>query len=351
MTMISDLPGDLFEDILSRVPAISLKRLRSSCKRWNRLFNNKEFARKHLHKAPKQSFFLTVTKDYYIYLMTINHRGIRSIQSKGELSPIDCERIIISEVFHCDGLLLCTFDNKTRIMLWNSFTGQTSWGIQPFCTSHTYALGSYQESRYGNCSYKILSYKDDSVHEFAIYEINSNSWRILDVVQDFRLLYIETFDYTTERFGRLSLPCNCPLDCFRNAAISVVSEEKLAVLLLRKNTWEKEIWISNKIDGTKEVSWRKFVTVDYPKDDVWISITRFLLNEEKKVALCCETCISDRFTTMMKKLIYIAGEDHKVKIMASGEVTSGSFWPIVLDFVPSLVQIPASGCNRKNRGD
>ncbi|XP_013732001.1 probable F-box protein At5g47300 [Brassica napus] len=164
-------------------------------------------------------------------------------------------------------------------------------------------------------------------------------------------MLLVSFDYTTERFGRLSLPCNCPLDCFRNAAISVVSEEKLAVLLLRKNTWEKEIWISNKIDGTKEVSWRKFVTVDYPKDDVWISITRFLLNEEKKVALCCETCVSDRFTTMMKKLIYIAGEDHKVKIMASGEVTSGSFWPIVLDFVPSLVQIPASGCNRKNRGD
>ncbi|CAN7112054.1 unnamed protein product, partial [Brassica rapa subsp. narinosa] len=110
--------------------------------------------------------------------MTFNHRGIRSIQSKGELSPIDGERIIVSEVFHCDGLLLCTFDNKTRIMLWNPFTGQTSWGIQQFCTSHTYALGSYQESRYHNCSYKILSYKDDSVHEFAIYEINSNSWRI-----------------------------------------------------------------------------------------------------------------------------------------------------------------------------
>ncbi|WZZ28703.1 hypothetical protein YC2023_012104 [Brassica napus] len=49
------------------------------------------------------------------------------------------------------------------IMLWNPFTGQTSWGIQQFCTSHTYALGSYQESRYRNCSYKILSYKSRAV--------------------------------------------------------------------------------------------------------------------------------------------------------------------------------------------
>nr|VDD52044.1 unnamed protein product [Brassica oleracea] len=373
--MISDLPGDLFEDILSRVPAISLKRLRSSCKRWNRLFNNKEFARKHLHKAPKQSFFLTVTKDYYIYLMTINHRGIRSIQSKGELSPIDCERIIISEVFHCDGLLLCTFDNKTRIMLWNSFTGQTSWGIQPFCTSHTYALGSYQESRYGNCSYKILSYKDDSVHEFAIYEINSNSWRILDVVNsnswwwildvipDFKLLYtctyvslkgktywfasdskdeqldmfLVSFDYTTERFGRLSLPFNCPSGFPRDATLSVVSEEKLAVLQ-HNNTWGKEIWVSNEIDGTNEVSWRKVLTVNDPKRDIWFTIARFLLNEEKKVALCCETCIFN-FNTTMKKL-YVAGEDNIVNLMDYGETST--LGPIILDYVPSLVQISRS---------
>ncbi|KAF8050255.1 hypothetical protein N665_2013s0002 [Sinapis alba] len=290
MTMMSDLPGDLFEEILGRVPAISLKRLRSSCKRWNRLFNDKEFAGKHLHKAPKQTFFSC---------------------------PIDGEFIIISEVFHCNDLLLYTFNNKTRIMLWNPFTGQTSWGIQPFSTSHTYALGSCQEIHCCGCP------KDDSVHELTIYEIDSNSWRILDVIQDFRLLYIGKYVSLKEKtywLGRLILPFNCPLDCFRNAALSVVSEEKLAVLLLRKNTWEKEIWISNKIDGTKEVSWRKFLKMDYPKRDNWISISRFLVDEEKKVALCYEICVLDRFTTMMKKLIYI--------------------------YVPSLVQIPPSGSKK-----
>ena len=66
-------------------------------------------------------------------------------------------------------------------------------------------------------------------HEFEIYDINSNTWRILDATSDFKLLFIGTsvffegktywfasdredgqlgmflvsFDYTTERFGRL----------------------------------------------------------------------------------------------------------------------------------------------------
>ncbi|KAF3531372.1 hypothetical protein DY000_02042369 [Brassica cretica] len=96
MTMMSDLPWDLVEVILGRVPAISLKRLRSSCKRWNRLFNDKEFARKHFHKAPKQSF---VNGEKGIQnLMSLNSHGTPSLEFK-----------------------------DTRIMLWNPCTGETRW--------------------------------------------------------------------------------------------------------------------------------------------------------------------------------------------------------------------------------
>ncbi|KAG2317580.1 hypothetical protein Bca4012_068487 [Brassica carinata] len=299
MTMMSDLPWEFVEEILGRVPAISLKRLRSSCKRWNRLFNDKEFARNHFRKAPKQSFVLTVTKESKISLMSLNLHGIPSLEFKGECSLLDYSNQV-SKVFHCDGLLLCTFYKDARIMLWNRCTGGTRW-IQQMKGSYLYALGSYQES-----SYKILSCRYSNVHEFAIYEVNSNSWRILDVIPDFNLLYtctyvslkgktywfdsdskdeqldmfLVSFDYTTERFGRLSLPFNCPLGCFKDATLSVVSEEKLAVLLRRKNTWGKEIWVSNKIDGTNEVSWTKFLTVNYPERDNWITMTRFFLNEE-----------------------------------------------------------------------
>ncbi|CAN6835188.1 unnamed protein product [Brassica oleracea var. botrytis] len=45
--VMSDLPPDLVEEILSRVPATSLKPLRSSCKQWNTLFKDPRFAKKN----------------------------------------------------------------------------------------------------------------------------------------------------------------------------------------------------------------------------------------------------------------------------------------------------------------
>lgn len=51
--------------------------------------------------------------------------------------------------------------------------------------------------------------------------------------------------------------------------------------------------------------------------------------------------------TTIKKLVYIAGEDNKVKLVDLGAVTFGTFWPTILDYVPSLVQILLSGGKRK----
>ena len=39
--------------------------------------------------------------------------------------------------------------------------------------------------------------------------------------------------------------CKCPSDFIQDAALSVVGEEKLSVLLRRKNSREKEIWVTN----------------------------------------------------------------------------------------------------------
>lgn len=86
MTVMSYLPGDLLEEILCRVPAVSLKRLRSSCKRWNRLFNDKQFSTKHLDKAAKQSLVFKVTQYSRACLMSVNLHGTPSVEFKGELS-------------------------------------------------------------------------------------------------------------------------------------------------------------------------------------------------------------------------------------------------------------------------
>ncbi|KAF3516677.1 hypothetical protein DY000_02063678 [Brassica cretica] len=61
--MTSYLPADLEEEILSRVPATSLMRWRSICRRWNTLFfEDQRFSEKHFRNAPKQPLVLMLTE-------------------------------------------------------------------------------------------------------------------------------------------------------------------------------------------------------------------------------------------------------------------------------------------------
>ncbi|XP_020871755.1 probable F-box protein At5g47300 [Arabidopsis lyrata subsp. lyrata] len=325
--VMSDLPGDLLEEILCRVPATSLKQLRSTCKQWNNLFKNGRFIRKHLDKAPKQ-FLNLMLNESRVCSMSVSFHGIPSVEATGELKLIDSvssleDQFEISQVSHCDGLLLCTDD--TRIVVWNPCTGQTRW-IEPNNRCYYYALGSYQDKSYSN-SYKILGYSGYGFknQELAIYEINSHSWRFLDVTCDCILqrytdygvslkgntywfasdekeknhnVFLVSFDYTTERFRRLRLPYQCP--DYKTASLSVVREDKLSVLLQRDNTSRTEIWVTSKIGETKVVSWSMVLAVDFPSELFICSGISFLVDAEKKVVVYVVIITSERMNTTAK---------------------------------------------------
>ncbi|KAG7578660.1 F-box domain [Arabidopsis thaliana x Arabidopsis arenosa] len=362
--LMPELPEDLLEEILCRLPATSLKRLRSTCKRWNHLYNDKRFTRKHFHKAPRQSLILMWNK-FGFSSMSINLHRVSPIEVTGELNLIDphysLDQFRNSLLYHTSGLLLCVCDNNeeksTRLVVWNPCTGQTKWiphrKISYICT---YALGSYQDNKSGNKSYKILSrmFYGHQDPEFEIYEINSNSWRrILDVNVDCTYMYIGnvslkgktywfatdekekqlglfliSFDYTTERFERLCLPYPHPYHGYQNESLSVVREEKLSVLLQLTFTSKTEIWVTNKIGETKVLSWIKVLAVDLtpePNFDI-----KFLVDEEKKVLLYTQ---NNGYKS--QTIVYIVGEDNKVREVAFGD----EFKPFLLNYVPSLTQI------------
>ncbi|KAH0880242.1 hypothetical protein HID58_067636 [Brassica napus] len=71
-TMISNLPVDLLEEILSRVLLKSIGAVRSTCKNWNVLSKDERFANKHIEKTAasqrdKEVLVITVnTKDHLI---------------------------------------------------------------------------------------------------------------------------------------------------------------------------------------------------------------------------------------------------------------------------------------------
>ena len=83
------------------------------------------------------------------------------------------------------------------------------------------------------------------------------------------------------------------------------------------------------------MSWRKFLTVDDPKRDSCLNLSRFLVDEEKKVALCYKKRMFEG-DTLNKDLVYIAGEDNEIKRIDFGAVTCGS---LILDYLPSLTYI------------
>ncbi|CAL9222518.1 unnamed protein product [Arabidopsis halleri] len=372
--MISDLPADLLEEILYRVPATSHKQLRSTCKLWNVLIKkNRRFTEKHFHEASKQSVVLMLD-DHKVRSMNVNlNVSAPSIEFKSALSLKDShsnlEQVNIARVFHCDGLLLCT-TKENKLVVWNPYLGETRW-IQlktDYKSDFTYALG-YVDNK--SCrTYKILRLWEipriDGLG-LEIYEFCSNSWRVplsnialLDTYFDqdtgvslkgntYWLTYhsedfLLPFDFKTERFKCLRPPTWKD----GKVVLSVVREEQLSLLYEKNTTPKMEIWITTNIDTEAEVLWSKSFTVDSEIQDPYTLQTCLssLIDEEKKVVVCCIVS-SDHFKRIRMYTVNIIGEDdeyyteipNEESLSAENDKYLSCRRPIIFNYVPSLVQI------------
>lgn len=102
-------------------------------------------------------------------------------------SEVDSQ-VDIRNVFHCDGLLLCTtMDN--RLVVWNPYSGETKW-IKPresYKKTDYYALGCDDKP---SCKqYKILRVGRQEhfwpiKNNYEVYDLTSSSWRVLGVPTD-----------------------------------------------------------------------------------------------------------------------------------------------------------------------
>ncbi|CAA7012856.1 unnamed protein product [Microthlaspi erraticum] len=253
-----DLPSDLIEEILSRVPAKSVARSRSTSKEWNTLLKSVSFAKKHSANAPSEESLFIMLMDYRVFILKVNLHGINDGYAPSaklghqfnlkdpKISEVD-RQVHIHNVFHCDGLLLCTtMDN--RFVVWNPCLGETNW-IKPrerYKMTDYYALG-YDKDK----SYKILRVdrQDNDMttkNEYEVYDLTSNSWRVLGVATDWVLDkhrrgicvkgntylvatrrqfgdFLLSFDFSTEMFQSRYFPYPFP---FGNASLSVVGEEE-----------------------------------------------------------------------------------------------------------------------------
>ncbi|KAF8097370.1 hypothetical protein N665_0290s0029 [Sinapis alba] len=342
--MISTLPQELVEEILSRVPVTSLRRLRSTCHRWyhQALFKDPRFIKKHFDKTREYHALMLNHKacslSSILHEANLDGETILGVDERSLIDPQDNEPVDVTKAFHCDGMLLCTHPKSNRLVVWNPFSRKTRW-IQP--QKHynsSYAMG-YDKNELCH-SYKILrlpcyydhgelgSWKKFDVTtlegdlRLEIYEFGSNSWRSLDAITtqaflqpcgvslkgdtywmssnhkrfDYSLL---SFDFSKERLQRLRVPTfhNEPCDS-DTMALSVVREEHLLLLYQSNKTLMVKIWITDEIETTF-VSWCMFLKVDLKPHVHFISnpMSFFIIEMEKKVVLCCHGSrdISDRF--------------------------------------------------------
>nr|VDC82374.1 unnamed protein product [Brassica rapa] len=82
---MSNLPRDMAEEVLSKVPLTSLRKIRSTCKEWKTLSKRRSFAKKHLGQASvgAAAHKVIMMMDLRIYLMNINlnNKNVESLSS------------------------------------------------------------------------------------------------------------------------------------------------------------------------------------------------------------------------------------------------------------------------------
>ncbi|EOA33098.1 hypothetical protein CARUB_v10016436mg [Capsella rubella] len=368
--MMSELPKELLEEILARAPVQSTRAVRLTCKQWNTLSKEESFTKKHLvHVKAVREFMVVIVMDFKVCLMSINLHGIR--KEEDVESSIECKGILInlidaSEVYHSGGLLLSITKDHTRLVVWNSYWGQTRW-IEPRIRSIpvTYAIG--YETRKSSRSYKLLSCVVSTIAgncvEYSIYQLDSNSWGVLDVPCDWATdvyrhggvsvngntywytpegnmgEFLICFDFTRERFGP-ALPLPFDSNCKDKVALTSVREEQLAVLFMCQRISRIEIWITNKIEPN-DVTWRKlFLAVDMkPLCSLLSDPIRhrsFFVDEEEKFVVLFGL---HEETVRVRNIAYIIGENGYFRKVDLGESAHGYCLPVGCSYVPSSVQI------------
>ncbi|ESQ47534.1 hypothetical protein EUTSA_v10022140mg, partial [Eutrema salsugineum] len=185
-------------EILSRLRAKSVARLRSTSKQWNALLKSGSFAKIHSDKAPNEESLVISLIDSRVCLVRIDFRAIHGnkVAPSVKVAPqlylkdplFSSSQVDIRNVFHCDGLLLCTTEDN-RLVVWNPCLGETTW-VKPrdcYKESDYYALG--YDSKSSCKQYKILRVDQDIPikNEYEIYDFTSNSWRVLGVATDWFL--------------------------------------------------------------------------------------------------------------------------------------------------------------------
>ncbi|XP_010474058.1 PREDICTED: putative F-box protein At1g58090 [Camelina sativa] len=275
------LPSELEEEILVRVPPLSLVRFRSVCKGWNTLFNEKRFVERNFSCGRPE-----------ILLKTHSHLYSISV----DLNKDDPTIKISDLCFDLSGRrydLEGTCDGYYGAVVRNPLFNQTEW-IDP---DDEYPRSSSQSMGYdGSSTEKSYEYMktrtqrfDEVITRFAVFKFATIAWkvtyrttpRLLDecnctvslngnlswTAYTSKSYFIGMFDFSKEVVQTFCiLPFKGTHSNFHTRGLAIYKGDRLSVLQQCIGGREVKIWVTDKkIGNGDDVVWINFMTISIPK--------------------------------------------------------------------------------------
>ncbi|CAH8260684.1 unnamed protein product [Arabidopsis lyrata] len=365
------LPYELEEDILSRLPPLSLARFRSVCKLWNDLFNENRFINDHFGRARPQFILLDNSNIYSIEIIDLDGIDptieLRELASSGiPYRELDLDHTTITT---CDGFLFCNFFVSAKgTALWNPWLRQVKW-IE-YEDKEFYVFGLGYDNTIPKKYYRIFGYfvrhrqvQRDYHQRVAIYECVSQAFKYIDTPdEDWPIkqatrgnvslngnlywvacnpntheYYIQSFD-----FSRDIVKAFCLTPCRKNRSrdvlfLSVFKGDGFSLLKQCYVTRSVEIWVTKKkIDtsnnGGEDIVWINLMilpTTNLPSlINKFYGISYFIYDKTTLIMCCCDD--ENRATC-----IYIVRGDLFKKI----QINSGVFQCCHCVYAPNLIPL------------
>ncbi|AAD30261.1 putative F-box/LRR-repeat/kelch-repeat protein [Arabidopsis thaliana] len=355
-----DLSSDLVEEILSRVPARSLVRLRSTCKQWEALIAEPRFVNKHLsHMRYREQQFTVFNNEHIVsplFGSTTSYVGIdfNKPENCGVKLPFPIALSPAINISHCDGLLL--YVTKSMLLVANPLLSQKRWIKCSEGFDHSmdaYGLGYLFNQSSGFYDYKVVRFRCGikNSSRVEVYAFKSDSWKVV-VDTNFggfdglplssvclrgtpywlgynksgnELMSIQSFDFSKERFEPLFLPPQSigSRNLVKYISLGIFRGDQLSLLLECHETCKLHLWVM------KKQHWSRLMTVDVPQDAIYGKYFSSFIERNGRLALL----IKSRNIS-----IYIGGENQEFKRF---EYFTG-LGPMLSDccYIQSLLQIP-----------
>ncbi|KAK6133250.1 hypothetical protein DH2020_033011 [Rehmannia glutinosa] len=181
-----NIPFELVEDILRRLPVKSLKRFRAVAKSWCFLIDSDNFIKLHL----RQSLITNSNRHLLLGGLGLYSVNLDSLDKAHAIKPPFYYKSVDGISNSCNGIVLVMSDPP---VLYNPFT--RGYKVLPnCCVEYPAPLDSYSKTAYGfgydsgNDDYKVIrvvEFRHEISHvwmasETKIYGLKSNSWRRIE---------------------------------------------------------------------------------------------------------------------------------------------------------------------------